>query len=149
MVPSQGIDYMGPHRGRTHEEQMRHRRRTRDLGTTVGRPPRLGRRRIRNDFDHFHYDYNPYIEELPAAPFPLPDSPSWATPTHLPHSRRLQKYRPTQYSTRVFSGQGPEDEEEGGLVNPPTKRSPKNNDRQQRQQESSSIASQNSKRAQR
>ncbi|SJL00848.1 uncharacterized protein ARMOST_04162 [Armillaria ostoyae] len=29
-----------------------------------------------NDFDHFHYDYNPYADELPAAPFPLPDSPS-------------------------------------------------------------------------
>ncbi|SJL08322.1 uncharacterized protein ARMOST_11685 [Armillaria ostoyae] len=66
-----------------------------------------------NDFDNFHYDYNPYAEELPAAPFPLPDSPSWTTPTYPPHPRRLQKYRPTQYTTHAFSGQGPDDEEEG------------------------------------
>ncbi|SJL18915.1 uncharacterized protein ARMOST_22517 [Armillaria ostoyae] len=58
------------------------------------------------------------MEELPAAPFPLPDSPSWTIPTHLPHSRRLQKYRPTQYSTHILSGQGPEDEEEGGTSKP-------------------------------
>ncbi|SJL05369.1 uncharacterized protein ARMOST_08736 [Armillaria ostoyae] len=58
------------------------------------------------------------MEELPAAPFPLPDSPSGAAPTHPPHSRRLQKYRPTQYSPWILSGQGPDGEEEGGPSKP-------------------------------
>ncbi|SJL16255.1 uncharacterized protein ARMOST_19775 [Armillaria ostoyae] len=117
MVPSQGVDYMVP----IEEGLMRNRLPSK----TPSRPwhdswetAPTWKEADQNDFDHFHYDYNPYIEELPAAPFPLPDSPSWAAPTHLPHSRRLQKYRPTQYSTRVFSGQGPEDEEEGGTSKP-------------------------------
>ncbi|SJL11387.1 uncharacterized protein ARMOST_14790 [Armillaria ostoyae] len=117
MVPSQGIDYRVP----IEEGLMRNRLPSK----TPSRPwhdswetAPTWKEADQNDFDHFHYDYNPYIEELPAAPFPLPDSPSWTTPTHLPHSRRLQKYRPTQYSTHVFSGQGPEDEEEGGASKP-------------------------------
>ncbi|SJL18406.1 uncharacterized protein ARMOST_21995 [Armillaria ostoyae] len=117
MAPSQGGDYMVP----IEEGLMRNRWPSK----TPSRPwhdswetAPTWKEADQNDFDHFHYDYNPYIEELPAAPFPLPDSPSWAAPTHLPHSRRLQKYRPAQYSTRVFSGQGPEDEEEAGTSKP-------------------------------
>ncbi|SJL13788.1 uncharacterized protein ARMOST_17236 [Armillaria ostoyae] len=116
-APSQGIDYMVP----IEEGLMRNRSPSKTSSKTwhdswETAPTWKGA--DQNDFDHFHYNYNPYIEELPTAPFPLPDSPSWATPTHLPHPRRLQKYRPTQYSTQVFSGQGPDDEEEGGASGP-------------------------------
>ncbi|SJL15410.1 uncharacterized protein ARMOST_18907 [Armillaria ostoyae] len=68
-----------------------------------------------NDFDNFHYNYSP---ELPATPRPLPDSPTWTTHTRHHHPRHLQKYRPAQYSTHAFSGQGPDDEEEGGASKP-------------------------------
>ncbi|SJL18528.1 uncharacterized protein ARMOST_22121 [Armillaria ostoyae] len=71
-----------------------------------------------NDFDNFHYDYNPYAEELPAAPFPLPDSPSWTTRTHTHHPQRLQGYKPPRRATHAFSGQGPSDEEEGQPTKP-------------------------------
>ncbi|SJL00960.1 uncharacterized protein ARMOST_04273 [Armillaria ostoyae] len=117
MAPSQGVDYKVPI-----EEGLT---RSRWQSKTPSKPwhdswetAPTWKEEDQNDFDHFHYDYNPYIEELPAAPFPLPDSPSWTTPTHLPHPRRLQKYRPAQYSTRAFSGQGPDDEEEGGASKP-------------------------------
>ncbi|SJL13333.1 uncharacterized protein ARMOST_16773 [Armillaria ostoyae] len=116
-VPSRAVDYMVP----IEEELMRNNWPSK----TPSRPWRdnwetapTWKEADQNDFDHFHYDYNPYIEELPAAPFPLPDSPSWTTQTHLPHSQRLQKYRPAQYGTHAFSGQGPDDEEEGGSSKP-------------------------------
>ncbi|SJL02764.1 uncharacterized protein ARMOST_06100 [Armillaria ostoyae] len=109
-APSQGIDYMVP----IEEGLMRNRLPSKRLETwhDSWETAPTWKEADQNDFDHFHYDYNPYIEELPAAPFHS-RLPSW-TPTHLPHPRRLQKYRPTQYSTHVFSGQGPDDEEEGG-----------------------------------
>ncbi|SJL08909.1 uncharacterized protein ARMOST_12283 [Armillaria ostoyae] len=116
-APSQGVDYMVP----IEEGLMRNRLPSKASSKTwhdSWETAPTWKEADQNDFDHFHYDYNSYIEELPAAPFPLPDSPSWATPTHLPHPRRLQKYRPTQYSTHVFSGQGPDDEEEGGSSKP-------------------------------
>ncbi|SJL08340.1 uncharacterized protein ARMOST_11703 [Armillaria ostoyae] len=74
-----------------------------------------------NDFDHFHYDYNAYEEELPLAPFPLPDSPNWEIypPPRTHHPRRLQGYRAPQYSNNPFSGQGPDDEQAGGSDKPP------------------------------
>ncbi|SJL17948.1 uncharacterized protein ARMOST_21519 [Armillaria ostoyae] len=117
-APSQGIDYMAP----IEEEHMRNRLPSKASSKTWHdnwETAPTWKEADQNDFDHFHYDYNPYIEELPAAPFPLPDSPSWAAPTHLPHPRRLQKYRPAQYSTHVLSGQGPDDEEEGESSKPP------------------------------
>ncbi|SJL04343.1 uncharacterized protein ARMOST_07709 [Armillaria ostoyae] len=50
-------------------------------------------------------------------PFPLPDSPTYAgnrhyrSPAH--HAERVQGYRPPQYHTRSFAGQGPDDKPEG------------------------------------
>ncbi|SJL08164.1 uncharacterized protein ARMOST_11527 [Armillaria ostoyae] len=86
--PTAGPQLYGPHRGRTHEEQLA----IEDA--------------LQNDFDHFHYNYNLYADELSAAPFPLPDSPGY----HVP-----------QYNTRTLAGQGPDDET-GGSDNPPDPR---------------------------
>ncbi|SJL18608.1 uncharacterized protein ARMOST_22205 [Armillaria ostoyae] len=69
-----------------------------------------------NDFDNFYYDdYNPYAEELPAAPFPLPDSPDHERHLHQPpHPRRLHGYHPPQYGQHPFAGgDNPNRQEEG------------------------------------
>ncbi|SJL16273.1 uncharacterized protein ARMOST_19793 [Armillaria ostoyae] len=73
-----------------------------------------------NDFDHFHYDYNPYADELPAAPFPLPDSPGWTTQPHHHHAQRLQGYHIPQYGRYPIAGQEPPDNEQAaGSSDPP------------------------------
>ncbi|SJL11281.1 uncharacterized protein ARMOST_14684 [Armillaria ostoyae] len=73
-----------------------------------------------NDFDNFYYDdYNPYAEELPAAPFPLPDSPSHEYHPHQQHHpRRLRAYHPPQYGTHPFAGGDNPDRQEGGSDQP-------------------------------
>ncbi|SJK99898.1 uncharacterized protein ARMOST_03209 [Armillaria ostoyae] len=97
------------------------------------------------DFDNFYQDeetfggyttniygdnggYTPALHQpFYTAPFPLPDSPNWEyqRPTSFPiHPRRIQGYRPHQYGTHPFAGQGlPEltdnNEQEGGSNDPP------------------------------
>ncbi|SJK98310.1 uncharacterized protein ARMOST_01575 [Armillaria ostoyae] len=72
-----------------------------------------------NDFDNFYYDdYNPYAEELPAAPFPLPDSPNHESHLRPHHPRRLHGYHPPQYGTHPFAGGDNPDRQEGGSDQP-------------------------------
>ncbi|SJL09550.1 uncharacterized protein ARMOST_12930 [Armillaria ostoyae] len=113
MAPSQGIDYMAPIEEGRMTSRLPSKAPSKTWHDSWETAP-TWKEADQNDFDHFHYDYNPYTEELPAAPFHYPTPPSWTTPTHLPHSRRLQKIQANQHSTRVFSGQGPDDEEEEG-----------------------------------
>ncbi|SJL10867.1 uncharacterized protein ARMOST_14262 [Armillaria ostoyae] len=73
-----------------------------------------------NDFDNFHYDYNPYAEELPAAPFPLPDSPNHEYYPHQQHHpRRISGYHPPQYGIYLMGGGDNPDRQEGGSDLPP------------------------------
>ncbi|SJL16556.1 uncharacterized protein ARMOST_20082 [Armillaria ostoyae] len=112
-------DYMGPikeERTRNRSPSRTHSRPSRDNWETA----QTWREAGQNDFDHFHYDYNPYAEELPAAPFPLPDSPTQTTHHRPHHPRRLQGYHPPQYRTHPIAGQDPPDDEHaGGSDNPP------------------------------
>ncbi|SJL04702.1 uncharacterized protein ARMOST_08072 [Armillaria ostoyae] len=111
-APSRVDDYMVPIEGGRTMSSWPSKKPSRPWHDSSGIDP-IWKEADQNDFDHFHYNFNPYAEELPAAPFPLPDSPSWTTHTHPHHSQRLQKYRPPQYATHLLSGQGPDNEEEG------------------------------------
>ncbi|SJL10435.1 uncharacterized protein ARMOST_13821 [Armillaria ostoyae] len=82
-----------------------------------------------DDRDYRGYTTAPHFYRNP---FPLPDSPTYLAPNHPPpppHPRWIQQFRPPQYGSYAYGGQGPDDPEPGGSAMPTDPPQPSNTER--------------------